>query len=594
MLLGLYVWLALDPKLIYFALGVLLRFPVFHADWPFLREHLARPGGPVEYLASLLTQGMHYSWLGAAIRALIAWAAWLATRMLIRLEGERQAAFLGYVPVLLLVALYSRYGHYTPVIVAHVTCLWPAVLYAKADVQHGLLRWALFLAGWALSYYLAAGASWTFTVLVALHECLGRGRVFRAATYLALGLIAPWALGTYVLGLAPGSHLHLSGIPRGTPSPAQNVALCFCASPALVLIAAGLWRRLFRRKASHGEQQAGASHPRHGTLSLAAGAATLVLLAVVSAFLSFHAEGRKGCRAAYLYRQGMWPQLLQLAREHPHDLRAGFAIHDINRALYHTGRLGEEMFSFPQAPDGLLHPESNDFSGWHYFRRCDTRRALGDVNRAERRAFELLENMGETACILEKLAIISVAKGHPETAGILLGAMSKDLIHGKRGQELLCRLDNDPGLSGHEEVTRLRAAMPHVDDDGKSPAEPLLLTLLQKNPLNRMAFEYLMAHYLLNRNPGKVAVNIGRLSALGYDRVPRHYEEAVLLWTRFATRPDLREKHVSTAAIQRFDEFARVCERFQYDAREAERRLAPEFGRTYYFYHFFGKSGVWK
>ncbi len=50
--------------------------------------------------------------------------------------------------------------------------------------------------------------------------------------------------------------------------------------------------------------------------------------------------------------------------------------------------------------------------------------------------------------------------------------------------------------------------------------EQLLLALLEQNKNNRMAFEYLMAHYLLTVQPEKLAAQMGRLKDFDYAEVP--------------------------------------------------------------------------
>ena len=72
-LLYLYLWLAVEPQLIY-SCGTVTNFPVFYKDWPFLRECLSYPGGLLRYVFALLPQFFYYSWAGAFVITGQAWA----------------------------------------------------------------------------------------------------------------------------------------------------------------------------------------------------------------------------------------------------------------------------------------------------------------------------------------------------------------------------------------------------------------------------------------------------------------------------------------------------------------------------------------
>ena len=67
--------------------------------------------------------------------------------------------------------------------------------------------------------------------------------------------------------------------------------------------------------------------------------------------------------------------------------------------------------------------------------------------------------------------------------------------------------------------------------------ESALLALLERNPHNKMAFELLMAFYLSDGRPDKVVANLRRLKDFSYPRVPRHYQEAWVIYTASSDKP---------------------------------------------------------
>ena len=55
----------------------------------------------------------------------------------------------------------------------------------------------------------------------------------------------------------------------------------------------------------------------------------------------------------------------------------------------------------------------------------------------KRSSFEYMEIVGSSPLILEQLATIKLVKGQVEAAKVFLRALSKDLIFGHRGREML-------------------------------------------------------------------------------------------------------------------------------------------------------------
>ena len=123
--------------------------------------------------------------------------------------------------------------------------------------------------------------------------------------------------------------------------------------------------------------------------------------------------------------------------------------------------------------------------------------------------------------------------------------------------------------------------------------DEILRELLARNSQNRMAFEYLMAYYLLKRDLNGFVANIGRLEDFSYPRIPRHYEEALALHALAGgTIPELGAGTVRWETLSRLGEFNVILKRFGNDRAGAREAAAPEFGDSYFFYFEFGIPGV--
>ena len=121
------------------------------------------------------------------------------------------------------------------------------------------------------------------------------------------------------------------------------------------------------------------------------------------------------------------------------------------------------------------------------------------------------------------------------------------------------------------------------DDKILTSVEEMLMALLMHNNRNRMAFEYLMAHYLLTGQLDKIAQNISALEHFGYERIPEHYAEAVLLESQMTGRPPHLFGWTIEADVQsRFREFVRLTSGPGNDPDAAAKVAAG----TYYDYFF--------
>jgi hypothetical protein len=296
----------------------------------------------------------------------------------------------------------------------------------------------------------------------------------------------------------------------------------------------------------------------------------------------------------YLSRRKDWPEVLKLGHRLPKNIYNIYCNHDINRALYHAGRLGYDMFCFPQNPHAILLTHEQVESSMTQLKLCDTFIELGNVNYAEKLASEFLAAEGRLGMVLEQLAWINIIKGQNNTARIYLNALRKDLIYRNKASSILNGLKD--GFEPDKAVTIERIGS-YIRRDGNprlytESIEEMLTGLLRHNPYNRMAFEYLMACYLLAGQFEGITANVERLADLGYQEIPTLYEEALLIYQGMHGRkPTLNELKIKPETIERYNRFVRVYKTMQ--PRNRQRvlpQLAREFGTSYFFYYTFTVS----
>lgn len=198
--------------------------------------------------------------------------------------------------------------------------------------------------------------------------------------------------------------------------------------------------------------------------------------------------------------------------------------------------------------------------------------------------------------ILQRLALINMVKANYDSARIYLGALSKTLFDADWADYYLARLKSDPDLSEETEIQRLRSLCLQKDFGYTIvPVEKMLLQLLEKNKQNRMAFEYLMAWYMLNKHLGKLVQNIERLQDFGYLKIPTHYEEAFLIYVYGTGKPLLLSGYQpNLQQRQQFEDFSRLLSSYGADKQAAFKEISKNFRNTYLFYYIYAPSGTKK
>ena len=629
----LYLWFVVDLRLLYQGGGVITNFPVFFTDWPFFRTFLSRPGGLVEYLSALLSQLFYYSWAGALVVTLQAWLLCLCTGYFFKAINAPRLRWIRFIPPILLLVLYGRYTYHFVTTMALLAALLFVSLYLRLVAKHvsqvcySPTRWVssklfdllVFLVLSVILYALAAGAYLFFAVLCAIYELLFKRRWYTCLSYVLLAALLPYIAGVLFFDVSiVDAFTDLTSFSwkiLDWPSRNRMVTVVHVLYLLLPLTALGLGllqiaMKEFRFSETRSKSRLSKGHERgrpaksskliaalmsgyatRPVLRWVVGSSVLFAAAGAAAFFSHNAEQKSLLAVHYYACRRMWPQVLTNARRYPYSNSAANAV---NRALYHTGRLGYDMFSYPQHPDALLlTAEDRDLRYWHKF---DTQIDLGLMNMAEKNLVECMEIYGEHPMILKRLALINMVKGNYGSARIYLGAISNTLFHPDWANHYLALLQSDPNLSTDAQIQHLRSICLEQDHGGLFYAKRQAFSaLLEKNSQNRMAFEYLMAWYMLTKHLDKFIENVKRFNDFDYPEIPRHYEELMLIYVYGTKKPVyLDGRQPNPDMRQQIENFSRTFNRYGRNKHAAFRELAGVYGDSYFFYHLYGFSGVKK
>ncbi|MHC4112650.1 MAG: DUF6057 family protein [Planctomycetota bacterium] len=611
----LYLWLDVDLRLIYHGAGEIINFPSFFRGCTFFHEFISRPGGLIEYTAAFLSQLFYIGWVGALVATLQAWLICACAGYFIKAVNYPRFRWIRFIPPVLLLIIYTQYTYHFVTIMALLVVLLFICLFLgmiKKSPQLDRFRIIVFLVLSVILYYLAGGAYLLFALLCAIYELLFRGRWQMSLLCMLSAAVIPFVEGVLVCGVSIiGAFTDLSPFSWKVISYKAGkrmitiVYLIYLLLPLTALVL-GLWQIFSEVIATRKSRRKVKEKPASNFSKSLAGifswyfpnnklkwiieSLVLFCVAVGVVFLSYDIKKKTLFEVDYCAHHKRWPQVLGAARRHSDS----YIIHAVNRALYHTGKLNFEMFSYPQDSGTLfLTITGTEFAPW---KKYDFYIDIGLMNIAQNDLTECFEVFGERPMILKRLAFVNMVKGDIDSARIYLGALKKTLFDADWANKYLERLKVDPDLATDDEIQHLRSLMLKKDYGFfYFDIEDVLSQLLEENRQNRMAFEYMMARYMLSGQLDKFVQNLDRLDDFDYRQIPRLYEEAILVHLYRTKKPvNLFGRQITSESKQRFEDFSQTFERYRANKEAAFKELAKKYGDSYLFYCVYGFSGAKK
>ena len=612
---ALYLWLVVEPHLIYQCFGTILpEAHPFATGRLFLKNSLDLPGGFVAYVSGFLSQGFYYSPLGTVIIVATALCLCELSRRHLVAAGYARATVLSSVPAILIFLIYSCYKHPLPACLTVSLGLLCSLVFEIVRLQRLVIRVVVYCLLTAVIFWLSgAGGLLVFLLMTVIYGIFVH-RDWRL-TILALpaSFAITWGLTQYLFLIPPQkAFLILTPV-----SPAVTVGMNTFLRVLIILLygfvplgvlllflgkmvfsKTGQTRKI-RSKPKKKKKTHNAAGQKKLSLTIFKKPAVITIPIVLTAaglYFSYDQMSKPFVLANDYALCKQWDKVLGLGRSLPKGKSNVYFNHDIIRALYYTGRMPYDLFRFPQTPHGLLLTHEKKESYLTQLKLCDVFMELGQVNTAERLASEVLATKGPFGVVIEKLAWINIIKGQTGTARTYLNALKKDLIYRRTAEKLLIALDNSFSPDQAAYVDRIRSNMFEAGHAGisKDSIDEILIELLVHNPRNKMAFEYLMACYLLTGRVDKIATNMERLGDLGYQAIPTLYEEAILIYFGSqGQKIDLNKFNIKRETFERYAKFLQLRNAMQPNNRQAVLgRLIGEFGSSYFFYFTFGRVGL--
>ena len=193
-----------------------------------------------------------------------------------------------------------------------------------------------------------------------------------------------------------------------------------------------------------------------------------------------------------------WNRIIETINAEKPNNQIGVTVQNLALAMH--GILLEHMFDYNQnGIAGLLPDVKEDATS--PLPTAEAFYQLGMINVAQRTVFEAQEailDFQKSGRCYKRLAETNLINGQYEVARKYLTALQKTLFYRDWANETLLLLGNEKAIANHSEYGRLRQ-WAYKDDfyfsDHVTPE--MLESLYSRNPDNRMAYQYLLAYYML-------------------------------------------------------------------------------------------------
>ena len=295
----------------------------------------------------------------------------------------------------------------------------------------------------------------------------------------------------------------------------------------------------------------------------------------------------------YLVRMNRWNDVIKYAEKKPPRNNLSLAM--LNLSLAKTGTMGDRIFNFEQnGIDGLFLPFAKEYvapmMGSEIFYQ------LGLVNASQEYSFESTETtpaLNKTVRSVKRLAETNLINGHYEVARKYLKLLDKTIFYRKWAHKTEKYLYNEDLINSDPDWGDKRKMLIKKDFFFKVEImEGALNMLLKENPRNNMAYQYLMAFYLINKDLGNFMNRVPIMNDLGYARIPVGYQEAIMYVIGLTSDNPLKNVpyQISNDTKLRMQAYANI-----YTSRkDAQEILRKSYSGTYWYYLHYKKIEIKK
>lgn len=284
---------------------------------------------------------------------------------------------------------------------------------------------------------------------------------------------------------------------------------------------------------------------------------------------------------------GNWNKVYEQAEQQ--RLSSALASYYANLALSRRGELPYKLLEFYQpATHGLFLPVNPQSSWLMIFCSSDVFFYLGDMNMAQHSAMlgMIFSPNTRSSRMVRRLAEINLVNGDGPATLKFLRMLEKTLFHSRWAAETrkLLESEDQDNVLWLQEKRKQIAAYDTLRTAGEYPKS--LKLLIDSNPNNIAALDYLLCFHLLNKDIPSF-ITIFDTYYKDKDVIPRVYAEALLIYLASikASQQEVQNYGVSSGVFTNFIDYTRIYEK-------NNGRLEPlqdKYGSSYWFYYHFAQ-----
>jgi len=280
-----------------------------------------------------------------------------------------------------------------------------------------------------------------------------------------------------------------------------------------------------------------------------------------------------------------WDEAIRYQEKYPAENLIGEFFYNI--ALSETDQLCERMFYGRQdfGTKSLILEWSSEHLNWGAYSFYTT----GLINEAQRWAYEEMVVYGPRPQNMKLLTKTSLLTGDFRLTKKYTGILEKTLFYRSWAGEYEKMAEDTSLIRKNPELGNKLRILPRADFFIylESPENNLPL-LVDENPENRRAFEYMMAWLMFGKNVDILVNNIRLMKKMGYTRIPRHIEEAILIYYNSqGVFPDLGGLSISNETKARFDHYFTAYITARQNPSTLKETMQKQFSNTFWYYFHF-------
>lgn len=537
---------------------------LFLYTYGYFLSYLDKPAWLACYLGDFFTQFFYLRGGGALVLTAVLLVEWgVISRTLTRLRVGNTAMLFALFPVLIEWILYCRLGHTVADTFSAIIALGFFLGYTRIS-NKSLAIGAAFLM-LPLIYTLAGGRLYLFVALIALYDS-GRGR--RAWIYwlllTATAAALPFILRPFYLLTYEQAHLY--------PYRESVDYLSPMIIPFGVLLLQIRWFRLLRLNIR----------------TVAATGLLMLLLLAVGIYNQANFERERILALSSELYFGNWHRVYQLVESN--KLNNPMATYFCNIALSQKNELPDKLLTHYQpATRGLFLPVNQSASALSIFFSNEVFFHLGDMNLAQHSAMlaMIFSPQCRSSRMVKRLAEINLINGDSAAARKYLRMLDATLFHRQWSASREAMLTaKEPNAYPWLQTKRAQIATRDTLRTSNNYVASLNL-LVESNPENRVALDYLLCYHLLNKDIRSFRTTFDTYCKDKPMRLPRLYGEALLvcLASEKASPEEMQSYNIPGDVIADFMEYTRL-----YEANNGlAAPLSNRYASGYWFYFHFAK-----